>query len=257
MSNKSVYPVCFWCGSVFEQPIILGDEIPPEVKNAVPEKCVINYDPCPKCFTEWTQGQVFIECDTKITYESQPELGKLDGAASYPTGRMCVIPVEKAAALFGENYTDEPISFFSKEIFKMVFETEPQISCFWCAEPFDGVKRAERCLKAVKDYEPCDACKSKWAGKCVLFECDYTSDRAVDGVEVICDGKPMHPTGRMMRLDFSEAKRLMGDVGETVFISASKFRILSGEDKLPGKSGAAANVSSAPRRSVLTRNDGN
>ncbi|GHU60169.1 hypothetical protein AGMMS49975_28920 [Clostridia bacterium] len=231
---KKVYPVCFWCGTTFQEAVILGDEFTPEQKGAIPERCVLHYDPCPKCTSEWTQGCVFIEYGFDATYDGQPALERPDGTKFYPTGRLVVLNTEKAVAMFGKDGGDiEPISFLTKENFGAVFEREPEILCFWCGEPKTGVKSAEKRLKSVSDYEPCETCRKKYSGKCVLFECDYApNQKSVDGVSVKVLGKSMYPTGRLMRLDFKVAARLLGpDTGDFVYVPTDKFKFLSGEVK--------------------------
>jgi hypothetical protein len=261
-NSKLVYPVCFWCGDVFSETIELGDEFTPEERKLIPEQCVLHYDPCPKCFGEWTQGCVFIEYDNIRIHGFQPELARPDGTKIYPTGRMCVITVEQFSALFSGVEEIEPISFLSKENFAMYFDRKPEISCFWCGQPFDGSERTEKSLRAIKSYDPCDTCKEKWSGKCVFIECDVMSDRAVDGVFVTCDSLPMHPTGRLMRVETAEAKRLFGNAKSIEFIPVAKFRILSGEDKPRTRKAAAAAKSASAgasgtsnRASLLKRND--
>jgi hypothetical protein len=216
--SKTVYPVCFWCDAVFEEPVTLGNEFTQEEKDALPDKCVMHYDPCPNCMIEWVQGRVFIEYDDEMSFESQPTLERPDGTKFYPTGRLVVISPEKATAMFGGGNDDvEPISFLNKENFAAAFQRQPVILCFWCGEPVDGVKPAEKRIKVAADYEPCPACIKKYEGKSVLFECDYVSDKAIRGLTVQVDGKSLYPTGRLMRLDYKEAARLLGpDTGRFV-----------------------------------------
>jgi hypothetical protein len=190
-----------------------------------------------------------------MTHTNQPKLTRPDGFVFYPTGRRCVISIEKALALFGKDGDVEPISFLSKDNFAMVFETEPENSCFWCGEPISGKKSDVKRLKAVENYEPCNACKTKWSGSCTLSECDFISDRAVNGVTVKCDGLTMFPTGRIMHLDFKETKRLLGITEPFAYIPANKFNVLSGEDKPIGRNSSKSNTSK--KSSLLSRNDDN
>jgi hypothetical protein len=263
---KNVYPVCFWCGAVFDIPVALGDDFTPEEKAAIPDECVLHYDPCQTCMQDWVKGRVFIEYSDEPANAEQPPLTRADGTKFYPTGRLAVLTVEKAESMFDKDGSGvEPISFLSRENFSIAFEREPEESCFWCGAPKSGVESEERRLKVVSDYEPCNACRAEYAGKCVILECDYTSAKAIRGVSVKVNDETMYPTGRLMRLEIKTAKRLFGasvDVGEFMYVSSEKFKVLAGEKKMPATATANAggpHVDSAkPKRgNLLQRTDEN
>jgi hypothetical protein len=253
--TKKLTPVCYWCGKDFPTTIELGDELTPEEKAIMPDRLVVHYDPCPVCLEEWKKGRVFIQYKLEKTHEFQPPgLERPDGTVIFPTGRMYIISTEKAISLFGDAIQNEPISFLDEEKFEMVFDKAPVKTCFWCNKPFDGSPRDPKTLRAIENYDVCNDCAAKWTGKCVLIECDRTSDRQIEGVNVMCEGLPMHPTGRLMRIDPKEAKRLMGpEIGSIVYLPAAKFKILSGEEKPNGRK--SVNVQPRKASSILARND--
>jgi hypothetical protein len=257
---KNVYPVCFWCGNAFEEPIVVSDNFTQAEKESLPEQCLVHYDPCPSCMAGWTEGRVFIEYDDISVFELQPPLTRPDKTQFYPTGRIAIPSLQQALVLFPGLEEIEPISFLNKKNFADRFDKEPELSCFWCGKPFFGEAKTNSPIKSIESYEPCNACKAKWTGKCTFIECDTVSVRAIDGVFITLENLPMTPTGRLMRVELSEAKRIFGDVSDIEFITSAQFRILSGEDK-PKERSVSAKVSASGgnsgnnRKSLLARND--
>ena len=227
MESKFIFPICFWCGQTHAKPI--------RVMNAgnLSDSFVVNYDPCPECLIKWSNGRVFIEFLTEQTSEFQPGLAYSDGSKIFPSGRMCTLRPEQAASLFGSRVleSDESISFLEIDNFEAYFINKPVKICFWCNQPFEPYFVPTRYRKSIADYNACNACMVKWSGQKIIAECDWVSERAIKDVYVTCDGLPMCPTGRIVKVAYAVAEKLkFADMGEQFsYMPVSKFKMLCGE----------------------------
>lgn len=90
-----VIPLCFWCGKEKEEIALLG--MLPGDKEA-PKNAILNYKPCDSCQKSIDSGVWLIEAAIRPIKDDQPELVK----GAYPTGRWCVVTIESAKEMFGE-----------------------------------------------------------------------------------------------------------------------------------------------------------
>ena len=96
MKKNDVKTVCLFCGK--------GKDDSPIVKvrdmKHIPQRVVVDYEPCDECKKEWEKGVPIIEVTTEPAIKGQPPLTSTEGYAMYPTGRYMVLNKEA----MDENY---------------------------------------------------------------------------------------------------------------------------------------------------------
>lgn len=88
MKKNDVKTVCLFCGKGKDNSPIIKVR---DMKN-IPQRVVVDYEPCAECKKEWDKGVPIIEVTTEPTHKGQPPISA--GANVYPTGRFMVLNKE-------------------------------------------------------------------------------------------------------------------------------------------------------------------
>ena len=95
MVKNDVKTICLFCGS--SKGISSAVKVK-DIKN-IPQKVVVDYEPCEVCKTEWEKGVPILEVTTYPIHKGQPPI--TEGHNVYPTGRYMVLNAEAVS----EDYT--------------------------------------------------------------------------------------------------------------------------------------------------------
>lgn len=85
MKKNDVKTVCLFCGKGKDNSPIVKVR---DMKN-IPQRVMVDYEPCAECKKEWDKGIPLIEVTTEPTHKGQPPIS--DGVNVYPTGRFIVL----------------------------------------------------------------------------------------------------------------------------------------------------------------------
>ena len=88
MIKNDVKTVCLFCGKY------KGNSSNVKVKDikSIPQRVVVDYEPCAECKSEWEKGVPILEVTTYPTHKGQPPI--TEGHQVYPTGRYMVFNVD-------------------------------------------------------------------------------------------------------------------------------------------------------------------
>ncbi len=75
--------ICFWCRGETGEIGLLGMNRGKEAKRHT----ILNYEPCPKCVSQWEQGVVFVECHESAQFDGHAPIAR----DRYPSGRYMVL----------------------------------------------------------------------------------------------------------------------------------------------------------------------